>query len=47
MTCILVLEMMEREEICTASAYAASQPQVHLGVQKAESSAARISYIHC
>lgn len=34
MTCILVLEMMEPEEICTASAYAASQPQVHLGVQK-------------
>ena len=37
MTCILVLEMMEPEEICTASAYAASQPQVHLGVQKGRS----------
>ncbi len=33
MTCILVLETMEPDEICTVSSYAATQPQVHLGVQ--------------
>ena len=33
MTCILVLERMELDEICTVSSYAASQPQVRLGVQ--------------
>lgn len=33
MTCILVLETMKPDDICTVSSYAASQPQVHLGVQ--------------
>ena len=32
MTCILVLETMKPDEICTVSSYAASQPQVRLGV---------------
>ncbi len=33
MTCILVLETMKPDDICTVSSYAASQPQVRLGVQ--------------
>lgn len=33
MTCILVLEKMDPDQICTVSSYAASQPQVRLGVQ--------------
>ena len=33
MTCILVLETMKPDEICTVSSYAASQPQVRLGVK--------------
>ena len=33
MTCILVLETMEPDAVCTVSSYAASQPQVRLGVQ--------------
>lgn len=32
MTCILILERMEPEQICRVSSYAASQPQVRLGV---------------
>lgn len=32
MTCILVLENMDPDQICTVSSYAASQPKVHLGV---------------
>lgn len=33
MTCILVLETMKTDDVCTVSSYAASQPQVRLGVQ--------------
>lgn len=33
MTCILVLETMKPDQICTVSSYAASQPQVRLGVK--------------
>ncbi len=34
MTCILTLEEAGRDETVTASAYAAGQPKVHLGMQK-------------
>lgn len=34
MTCILALEESDPKEIVTASAYAAAQPKVHLGMQK-------------
>lgn len=34
MTCIMALELGDREETVTASAYAAGQPKVHLGMQK-------------
>ncbi len=34
MTCILALEEAGRDETVTASAYAAGQPKVHLGMQK-------------
>ncbi len=34
MTCILALETTDREAVVTASAYAAGQPKVHLGMQK-------------
>ncbi len=33
MTCILVLETMKPDDVCIVSSYAASQPQVRLGVQ--------------
>lgn len=36
MTCIVALEQGEGEETVTASAYAAAQPKVHLGMQKGE-----------
>ena len=36
MTCILALELGSRDQICTASANAAAQPQVKLGMQEAE-----------
>ena len=36
MTCILALEHMEEGQTVEASAYAARQPQVHLGVRKGE-----------
>lgn len=36
MTCIVALEQGEMEEEVTASAYAAAQPKVHLGMQKGE-----------
>lgn len=36
MTCIVALENAEEEEIVTASAYAASQPKVHLGMYEGE-----------
>lgn len=36
MTCILALERGEEEEIISASAHAAKQPKVHLGVQEGE-----------
>lgn len=34
MTCIMALENGNREDVVTASAYAAGQPKVHLGMQK-------------
>lgn len=36
MTCIIALEHMTDNEIVTASAYAASQPKVHLGVREGQ-----------
>jgi D-alanyl-D-alanine carboxypeptidase (penicillin-binding protein 5/6) len=36
MTCIVALEQGNMEDTVTASAYAASQPKVHLGVQEGE-----------
>ena len=36
MTCILALEYGKLDDEMTASAYAASQPKVHLGVKKGE-----------
>lgn len=36
MTCILVMENCDPEEIVTASQYAADQPKVHLGVRKGQ-----------
>lgn len=36
MTCILALELGNPEDAVTASAYAAVQPQVHMGVRKGE-----------
>ena len=36
MTCILALELGNGDQICTASANAAAQPQVKLGMQEAE-----------
>lgn len=36
MTCILALEEGEMDQICTVSAYAASMPEVRLGVQEGE-----------
>ncbi len=36
MTCILALETADREDVVTASAYAAGQPKVHLGMQKGD-----------
>lgn len=36
MTCIVALEQMEEEQICTVSEYAANQPKVRLGVQQGE-----------
>ncbi len=36
MTCIIALEHMTDDEIVTASAYAASQPKVHLGVREGQ-----------
>ncbi len=37
MTCILALELGEPEEVVTVSAYAASQPKVHLGASEGDS----------
>lgn len=34
MTCIVALELADREDTVTVSAYAAGQPKVHLGMQK-------------
>ncbi|MCI6431569.1 MAG: D-alanyl-D-alanine carboxypeptidase family protein [Oliverpabstia sp.] len=36
MTCILALELGHPDELVTASAYAASQPKVHMGVKEGE-----------
>lgn len=36
MTCIVALENADKEEVVTASAYAASQPKVHLGMYEGE-----------
>ena len=36
MTCILALELAEPDTVCTASANAAAQPKVHLGVRSGE-----------
>ncbi len=36
MTCILALEKGQPEDLVTASGYAASQPQVHMGVREGE-----------
>ncbi|MCD8330189.1 MAG: D-alanyl-D-alanine carboxypeptidase [Lachnospiraceae bacterium] len=36
MTCILALEEGEPDQVCTVSAYAASMPEVRLGVQEGE-----------
>ena len=36
MTCIIALEHMTDNEIVTASAYAASQPKVHLGIREGQ-----------
>ena len=36
MTCIVALEQMEENQICTVSEYAANQPKVHLGVRQGE-----------
>lgn len=36
MTCILAIESGKMEEVATASAYAASMPKVHLGIQQGE-----------
>ncbi len=36
MTCIVALEQGDLDSVATASAYAASQPKVHLGVKKGE-----------
>lgn len=34
MTCVLALETADREDVVTASAYAAGQPKVHLGMRR-------------
>lgn len=46
MTCILVLEMMEPEEICTALPMLPHSRRCILACKKAGHFAARISYIH-